>query len=182
MNESLRTTKTSNDPESSKDSGAESLTSLPPLNFFRELHQAQRILYCMISKKEDHRTSDHEMYTALLKRSENYKAQPYQYASPSKKSLKAKVKPFPPCIHCGFNDHRPDDYRNYPEYDICGIYDHFTSGHNHVIHIRRGLLAESSQSNESSIGVKDTSRSPFGTWIVDAQRLLLVLRVIFTNM
>ncbi|GKB65950.1 hypothetical protein Tco_0927362 [Tanacetum coccineum] len=107
VNESLKPTETSTDPESSKDSGAESLTPLPPLNFFRELHQAQRILYCMISKKEDHRASDHEMYIALLKRSENYKAQPYQYASPSKKSLKAK----------------------------------------------------------------DTSRSPFGTWIVDAQRL-----------
>ncbi|GKD85605.1 hypothetical protein Tco_1356759 [Tanacetum coccineum] len=31
-----------------------------------------RILYCMICKREDHRTSDHEMYTASLKRSENY--------------------------------------------------------------------------------------------------------------
>ncbi|GKF90030.1 hypothetical protein Tco_0263993, partial [Tanacetum coccineum] len=48
-------------------------------------------------KREDHRTSDHEMYTALLKRSENYKALPYQYASPSKQILKAKAKPFPPC-------------------------------------------------------------------------------------
>ncbi|GJU33671.1 hypothetical protein Tco_1182025 [Tanacetum coccineum] len=66
-----------------------------------------RILYCMICKKEDHRTTNHEMYTASLKRSENYKAQPYQYASPSKQQLKAKAKPFPPCTHCGFNDHRP---------------------------------------------------------------------------
>nr|GEZ58715.1 retrovirus-related Pol polyprotein from transposon TNT 1-94 [Tanacetum cinerariifolium] len=32
---------------------------------------------------EDHRTSDHEMYIASLKRSENYKAQLYQYASSS---------------------------------------------------------------------------------------------------
>ncbi|GJW05962.1 retrovirus-related pol polyprotein from transposon TNT 1-94 [Tanacetum coccineum] len=72
-----------------------------------------RILHCMIYKREDHRTSDHEMYTASLKRSENYKAQPYQYASPSKQILKAKAKPFPPCIHYGFNDHRPDDSRNY---------------------------------------------------------------------
>nr|GEX04317.1 retrovirus-related Pol polyprotein from transposon TNT 1-94 [Tanacetum cinerariifolium] len=36
------------------------------------------ILYCMICKREDHKTSDHEMYTASLKRSENYKAQSYQ--------------------------------------------------------------------------------------------------------
>ncbi|GJY39924.1 hypothetical protein Tco_0426288 [Tanacetum coccineum] len=95
-----------------------------------------RILYCMICKREDHRTSDHEMYIASLKRSENYKAQPYQYASPSKQILKAKAKPFPPCTHCGFNDHRPDDCRNYPECEICGSYDHFTSGHNRVIQIR----------------------------------------------
>ncbi|GJX69770.1 hypothetical protein Tco_0305497 [Tanacetum coccineum] len=106
-----------------------------------------RILYCMICKTEDHRTSDHEMYTASLKRSENYKAQPYQYASPSKNILKVKAKPFPPCTHCGFNDHRPDDCRNYPECEICGSYDHFTSRHNRVIHIRGGVLVESSQSS-----------------------------------
>ncbi|GJV08391.1 zf-CCHC domain-containing protein [Tanacetum coccineum] len=38
----------------------------------------------------------------------------------NEKILKAKAKPFPPYIHCGFNDHRPDDCRNYPEYGICG--------------------------------------------------------------
>nr|GFC77079.1 retrovirus-related Pol polyprotein from transposon TNT 1-94 [Tanacetum cinerariifolium] len=74
-----------------------------------------KILYCMICKKEDHRTADHEMHIASFKRSENYKAQPYQYASTSKQILKAKAKPFPPCTHYGFNDYRPDDCRNYPE-------------------------------------------------------------------
>nr|GEW75943.1 retrovirus-related Pol polyprotein from transposon TNT 1-94 [Tanacetum cinerariifolium] len=52
-----------------------------------------KILYCMICKREDHRTSDHEMYTALLKRSGKYKAQPYQYASAYKQILKAKDDP-----------------------------------------------------------------------------------------
>ncbi|GJU21940.1 hypothetical protein Tco_1155282 [Tanacetum coccineum] len=113
-----------------------------------------KILYCMICKREDHRTSDHEMYTASLKRSENYKAQPFPYAYPSKQIVKAKPKPFLPCTHCGFNDHRPDDCRNYPECGICRSYDHFTTGHNRVTHIRGGVLAESSQSSESSIGVK----------------------------
>ncbi|GJV53629.1 retrovirus-related pol polyprotein from transposon TNT 1-94 [Tanacetum coccineum] len=93
------------------------------------------------------------MYVASLKNSENYKAQPYQYASPSKQILKAKAKPYPPCTHCGFNDHRPGDCRNYPECAICGSYDHFTSGHNCVILVRGGVLAESSQSSESLIGV-----------------------------
>ncbi|GKC25976.1 retrovirus-related pol polyprotein from transposon TNT 1-94 [Tanacetum coccineum] len=113
-----------------------------------------KILYCMICKREDHRTLNHEMYIASLKTSEKYKAQPYQYASSSKQILKAKAKPFPPCTHYGFNDHIHDDCRNYPERGICGSYDHSTSGHNRVIKIRVGVLAESSQSNESSIGVK----------------------------
>ncbi|GKA40455.1 retrovirus-related pol polyprotein from transposon TNT 1-94, partial [Tanacetum coccineum] len=75
-------------------------------------------------------------------------------ASPSKQILKAKAKPFPPCTHCGFNVHRLNDCQNYPECEICGSYDHFTLGHNRVIHVRGGILAESSQSNESSIGVR----------------------------
>ncbi|GKA35606.1 hypothetical protein Tco_0722097 [Tanacetum coccineum] len=49
---------------------------------------------------------------------------------------------------------KPDDCRNYPDCEICGSYDHFTSEHNRVIHIRGGVLAESSQSSESSIDVK----------------------------
>nr|GEW17624.1 hypothetical protein [Tanacetum cinerariifolium] len=53
-----------------------------------------RILYCMICKRKDHRTLDHEMYIASLRRSDNYKAQPYQYAYSSKKILKVKEKPF----------------------------------------------------------------------------------------
>ncbi|GJZ23596.1 retrovirus-related pol polyprotein from transposon TNT 1-94 [Tanacetum coccineum] len=95
-------------------------------------------------QKRDHRTLNHEMSIALLKKSENYKAQPYQYASSSKKILKAKAKPFPPCTHYGFNDHRPDDCRNYHECEIYGSYDHYTSGHNRVIQIKGGVLAESS--------------------------------------
>nr|GEU92394.1 retrovirus-related Pol polyprotein from transposon TNT 1-94 [Tanacetum cinerariifolium] len=77
-----------------------------------------------------------------------------QGAFPSSEILKAKAKPFPPCTHCGFNDHRPDDCRKYLECEICGSYDHSTSGHNYVIQIRREILAESSQSNESLIKVK----------------------------
>ncbi|GJY06496.1 hypothetical protein Tco_0373550 [Tanacetum coccineum] len=141
VNESLET---SNTPKSSKDSEAEFLTPLLPL----------KNLYGASPSSKEHRTSDHEMYIATLKRSKNYKAQRYQYASSSKHIMRAKAKPFPPCIHYCFNDHIPDDCRNYPAYGICGSYDHFTSRHNRVIQIRGGVLAESSQSNESSIGVK----------------------------
>ncbi|GJT55747.1 putative ribonuclease H-like domain-containing protein, partial [Tanacetum coccineum] len=75
-----------------------------------------------------------------------------QGALPSSEILKAKAKPFPPCTHYGLNDHRPSDCRNYPNCEIYGSYDHSTSGHNRVIQIRGGVLAESSQSNESSVG------------------------------
>ncbi|GKC97724.1 hypothetical protein Tco_1167999 [Tanacetum coccineum] len=133
------------------------------------------------------------MYTALLKRSENYKAQPYQYASSSKQILKAKAKPFPPCTHCGFNDHRPDDCRNYPECEIYRSYDHSTSGHNrcdtcgstiHSItdhnefdHFKRGEKIQAAKAREPTQKkltqvyylCRDTSGSPSGTWTVDAQ-------------
>ncbi|GJZ87534.1 hypothetical protein Tco_0659144 [Tanacetum coccineum] len=125
------------------------------------------------------------MYDASLKRSENYKAQPYQYASPSIQILKAKVNPFPPCIHYRFNDHRPDDCRNYLECEICRGYDHFTLRHNRVILVRGGALVESLvgvrcntcgstvHSTTDHIDfdhfTRDTSESPSGTWTMDAQ-------------
>ncbi|GKD89995.1 retrovirus-related pol polyprotein from transposon TNT 1-94, partial [Tanacetum coccineum] len=59
--------------------------------------------------------------------------------------------PYLPCTHCGFNDHRPDDCRNYHGCEICGNYDVFTLEHNRVIQIRGGVLDDSSQSSESSI-------------------------------
>ncbi|GKC61345.1 retrovirus-related pol polyprotein from transposon TNT 1-94 [Tanacetum coccineum] len=94
------------------------------------------------------------MYIASQKRSENYKAQPYQYASPSKHILKAKAKPFPPCTHYGFNDHRSGDCKNYPECGICGSYDHFTSGHKSVRHIREPIWYLDSRCSRSMTDVK----------------------------
>ncbi|GJW63458.1 hypothetical protein Tco_0115342 [Tanacetum coccineum] len=179
VNESLKPTEASTDPESSKASKAESLTPLPPLKILQGASPSSEVMSLTFqphSPKErsglgimkhtkpetqdflnksvsgtvtvseieptttsvptevknteqesnineltkldqmliDKKDLKYEMYTALLKRSENYKAQPYQYASPSKQILKAKAKPFSPCTHCGFNDHRPDDCRNYP--------------------------------------------------------------------
>nr|GEV15907.1 hypothetical protein [Tanacetum cinerariifolium] len=110
--------------------GSESLTPLSSLKIFRKLLQAL---------------------------SKYYKAQPYNYASPSKQILKAKVKPLPPCIHCGFNGHRPDDCRNYHECEICRSYDQFTSRYNRVILVRGGALVESSKSSESSVGIPTAS-------------------------
>nr|GEU39538.1 retrovirus-related Pol polyprotein from transposon TNT 1-94 [Tanacetum cinerariifolium] len=95
VNECLQLTKVPTDHESSKESGSELQTPLPSLKIFKELLQAL---------------------------SQNYKAQPYQYAFPSKQILKSKAKPYPPFTHCGFNNHRPDDCRNYPECEICKSY------------------------------------------------------------
>ncbi|GJX09456.1 hypothetical protein Tco_0199315 [Tanacetum coccineum] len=109
-----------------------------------------RILYSMIRKYEDQRTSDHASFVESQKHKVNYKVKPYQYASSSKQVSKPKVKPFLPCTHSRFNDHRPDNYINYPECEIYGSYEHATSGHNRVIYVKYGVLAESSQLNESS--------------------------------
>ncbi|GKD24974.1 hypothetical protein Tco_1231188 [Tanacetum coccineum] len=70
------------------------------------------ILYRMKSNRGDQRTLDHYMFIASLKSSKNYKAQPYQYASPAKQILKSKAKPFLPCTHYSFDDHHPNDCRN----------------------------------------------------------------------
>nr|GEZ57520.1 hypothetical protein [Tanacetum cinerariifolium] len=179
VNESLETLNT---PESSKDSKAEFLTSLPPLKNLQGASSSSEVMTLTFqpqspnerpglgimkhTKPETYdssnksvsrtingseiKTLDHEIYIASLNRSEKYKAQPYKYASTSKQILKAKAKPL--------NDHRPDDCRNYHECEICRSYDYFTSRHNHVIHIKGGVLAESSQSNESLIGVKYSTR------------------------
>ncbi|GKC22323.1 retrovirus-related pol polyprotein from transposon TNT 1-94 [Tanacetum coccineum] len=114
------------------------------------------VTVCDTELKEDHRTSDHDMYVASLKSSKNYKAQPYQYTFPSKQILKVKEKPFPSCTHCGFNDHRHDDCLNYHECEIYGSYDHYTSGHNRVIHkyIREPIWYLDSGCSRSMTGVK----------------------------
>ncbi|GJW52069.1 retrovirus-related pol polyprotein from transposon TNT 1-94 [Tanacetum coccineum] len=158
INESLET---SNTPESSKDSEVEFLTPLPPLKILQGASPSsedssnesvsgtvivsefkQTIPLVPTEVKDTEQESKLNELTKLVQ------------MLIDEKILRVKAKPFPPCTHCGFNDHISDDYRNYPECGICGSYDHSTSGHNHVIQIRGGVLVESSQSNESSIGVK----------------------------
>ncbi|GJW29518.1 retrovirus-related pol polyprotein from transposon TNT 1-94 [Tanacetum coccineum] len=134
VNKSLKPTKASTDPDSSNYFEAEPITPLPLLNILQGASPSSKVMSLTF---QPHSPKERP---GLVKRSENYKAQPYKYASPSKQILKAKAKPFPPCTHCGFNDHRPDDCRNYLECEICGSYDHFTSGHNRVFQIRGGVL------------------------------------------
>ena len=90
-----------------------------------------RILFCMICKQEDHRTSDHKAY--LASQNSNFKPPANKKASSSKQAPRPKAMPFQPCPHCGFNDHHPDDYHPddcmmYPCCDICGDPTHDVSG------------------------------------------------------
>nr|GEW30811.1 retrovirus-related Pol polyprotein from transposon TNT 1-94 [Tanacetum cinerariifolium] len=84
-----------------------------------------RILYCMIYKKEDHKTLDHEMYTASLKKSDYYKAQPYQYASSSigevlaESSQSSESSIGVKCNTCGRTVHSTTDHNDF---------DHFKKG------------------------------------------------------
>nr|GEV50924.1 hypothetical protein [Tanacetum cinerariifolium] len=65
-----------------------------------------------------------------------------------RKILKAKAKPFPPCTHCGFNDHILNDCRNYPErgsnessigvkFNTCESTIYSTTDHNEFDHFKR---------------------------------------------
>nr|GEU41245.1 hypothetical protein [Tanacetum cinerariifolium] len=108
------------------------------------------------------------MYVASLKRSKNYKARPYQYALPSKQILKAKAKPYLPCTQCGFNDHRPDDCRNYPECSsessigmrctTCESNVHSTTDHNDFEHFKRARKIQATKAREPIKRVFNTRR------------------------
>ncbi|GJV20338.1 putative reverse transcriptase domain-containing protein [Tanacetum coccineum] len=108
----------------------------------RLMEQLGSILARILSKAL--RTSDHDIYIASLKSSQNYKAQPYRYASPSKQMLKPKAKPFLPSTHYGFNKHHHDDCQNYTELGVsctaCGSNVHSTTNHNDFKHFKREQL------------------------------------------
>ncbi|GJX91301.1 hypothetical protein Tco_0344627 [Tanacetum coccineum] len=117
VNESLKLTEAISDLESLIESGSKPRTPLPPLE---NLHGAspsndidlprtlsKRILCCMRCKKEDYRTSDHDMYTATLKRSENYKSRS------SESSIGVR------CNTCGRTVHSTTDHNDF---------DHFKRG------------------------------------------------------
>ena len=101
----------------------------------------------MICQKEDHRTSDHQVYTSSLRNTAQYKAHAFKYASGSKQF---KAKPFTPCIHCGFNDHLSDDCLMNPCCDMCGDSTHETAEHDKIIQARRTKVKSITQSSHSS--------------------------------
>nr|GEU61615.1 cysteine--tRNA ligase, chloroplastic/mitochondrial isoform X3 [Tanacetum cinerariifolium] len=162
VNESLESTKTLNTHESSKDYKVESLTPLHPL---KNLQGASPSLEVMPLTFQPHSPKERpglgivkhtkleirdSLDNSVLGTVTVGETEPTTTSVPTE-ILKAKAKPFPPCTHYGFNDHRLGDCRNYLECRIFGSYDHFTSGHNRVIHIRGGMLAESSQSRHNRV-------------------------------
>ena len=133
-----------------------------------------RILFCMICKKDDHRTSDHLSYTVSSSAVSYHNAQSHNYASGSKQ-VRLKAKPFTPCTHCGFNDHLPDDCLMYPCCDICGSNIHTTTDHGSISQFKRPLKLNPPESrftrktNSVYILCRDMQEILFGILIVDVQ-------------
>ncbi|GJS06204.1 hypothetical protein Tco_0363000 [Tanacetum coccineum] len=162
VNESLEPTKTLNTPESSQDSEAESLTPLPPV---KNLQGALPSSEMLIDENVNSNQKTQEL-TSNIQKTESSKSvdssrmsqdsKPKVQNTGSSKSLRPKPiqKPQLKCELCHYTNHSIDDcYRIlYCMCEICESYDHSTLGHNRVIQIRGEVLAESSQSNESSIG------------------------------
>nr|GEZ81002.1 retrovirus-related Pol polyprotein from transposon TNT 1-94 [Tanacetum cinerariifolium] len=81
-----------------------------------------------------------------------------QGALPSLKILKVKAKPFPPCTHYGFNDHRlgevlaESSQSNEPlislKCDTCGSTVHSTTNHNEFDHFKRGEKIQAAKARE----------------------------------
>ncbi|GJW46060.1 retrovirus-related pol polyprotein from transposon TNT 1-94 [Tanacetum coccineum] len=189
FNESLEPTETLNTPESSKDSEAESLTPLPPL---KNLEGA------LPSSKATPLTFQPHSPRERLGLGTMKHTKPETHDSSNKYVSKtvtgSKTKQTTPSVPTEVKVTKQESKLNELTKLVQMIIDE---------KIRGGVLAESSQSNESLIGVRcnicgsiihstsdhnefdhfkrDTSRSPSGTWIVDAQGVLLASRVICTN-
>ncbi|GKA77786.1 hypothetical protein Tco_0784323 [Tanacetum coccineum] len=176
--------KVSSDPESSKESGSEPQTPLPPLKNLQRAFPSSEVMtltyqdYCPRErsglgtmkhiKPETQEYSNKNVsrpvtvpnpkpVTSSVPTEVKKDDQESKINELTKLILKSKAKPYPPWTPYGFNDYHPDDCRNYLECKIYGSYDHFTSEHNRVIQVIGGVLAESSQSSESSIYVSGTT-------------------------
>nr|GEW38574.1 retrovirus-related Pol polyprotein from transposon TNT 1-94 [Tanacetum cinerariifolium] len=118
---------------------------------------------------KDHITSGHKVSVASLKNSKNYKALPYQYASPSKQILKAKAKPFSPCIHSGLNDHHPDDCQIFGAVLVCGaVSAHPYNQVKKTYHVTFDESIEAIRFTNTSVDeikIKDSSRYPLDEFL-----------------
>ncbi|GKB35071.1 hypothetical protein Tco_0880013, partial [Tanacetum coccineum] len=110
-------------------------------------------------QRTNHRTCDHAEYMSTMNMTRHLKSQ-------GGSSLRSKTsrpsKPFPPCIHYGFNDHLSDDCVNYPICDICGCYDHDIHGHNRFRRDEalQAKKAEAFQSKKTKSSNANRSKTP----------------------
>lgn len=91
------------------------------------------VLFWKKCKHDDHMTSEHTLHIAMMRSVNKYKSQ-FPIGSSSRKPP-IKAKPFPPRVHCGFNDRHSNDCFKYPGCDICGNNGHHISNHEQIIQI-----------------------------------------------
>ncbi|GKB34354.1 retrovirus-related pol polyprotein from transposon TNT 1-94 [Tanacetum coccineum] len=91
-----------------------------------------KVLFCKKYERTNHRTCEHAEYMSAMNMTQHLKS---QGGSSSRSKTSRPSKPFPLCIHYGFNDHLSDECVNYPICDICESYDHDTHSYNRF---RRG--------------------------------------------
>ncbi|GJU92223.1 hypothetical protein Tco_1304646 [Tanacetum coccineum] len=100
------------------------------------------VLFCKKCKRTIHKTCDHADFMSSMDINQYHTG---QSISSSRSRPSRTAMPFPSCIHCGYNDHQPDDCVYYPICEICGSYDHDTHGHNRIISLRRGIKPRNPQ-------------------------------------
>ncbi|GJW08258.1 hypothetical protein Tco_1570681 [Tanacetum coccineum] len=100
--------------------------------------QISKISHLTLEITNHNRTRDHADYMSTMNMSKHLKNQNGS-SSRSRTPIPSKHF-FPPCIHCGFNDHLFDDCVNYH-----GSYDHDTHVHNKIISLRRGIKPRNPQ-------------------------------------
>nr|GEV92769.1 hypothetical protein [Tanacetum cinerariifolium] len=79
-------------------------------------HQSQQVLFGKKCKRT-RRTCDYAEFMSFIKTTHPLTG---QGESSSSSRLSRPVKPFPSCIHCGYNDHQSDDCVYYPIPDLNG--------------------------------------------------------------
>ncbi|GJW77460.1 hypothetical protein Tco_0139142, partial [Tanacetum coccineum] len=93
-------------------------------------------------KRTNHITCDHAEFMSSMNINQYHTS---QGESSSRSRPSRPAIPFPSCIHCGYNDHKSDNYVYYLICKICGSYDHDTHGHNRIISLRRGIKPRNPQ-------------------------------------
>ena len=136
-----------------------------------------RILFCLICKREDHRTSEHEKYIQSPNRLEYYNAQPHQYPSHSQQAkFTPRSKVYPPCTHCGYTDHEAKDCYYNPKCNTCGELqcnhqpvcktcggDHETAQHRQLIRPRFQARMSQGKNSQNESGCKTCGSSLHST-------------------